>query len=536
MARRYRTRSGPTPETSDIDGALAAMDADELRDLVRDMLLELEERPHERVVNDLIDRAARNEAGWIPDVPSDETVAEIISFAKAAVRTGQADPHDVDDYLRQGSNAFLGKDYQSTIEIFRALLPPIGSADIYLGQHELVDEVLGADVSTCAAQYVVSIYMTSQPDHRAKAVRAAIDEMRGIGHLWEPLRELEQVAVEPLPELDDFLPRWRAIIEENISDERGNDWDTDSDRWLREVVRRLEGGAGLARVARSTKRADDLRAWCRSLAEAGDWKAALPAYEEAADIVSDKMFCRGDFLDGAALAAQELDREDLPDRLERAWREVPSLLRLRRWLGSARSKPAVRSRAAQALESCPGQAHRQRSVLHLILGDHQTAAELLAAAPGLGWSRSEHPGHLSFPVFGRLLAGTDPDRLADIDLSPAHGMDYDEFDAMTSRRDEPRLALPGLAEILSLAGAEGPADDKARRAVIEAMRTAAAKRVAGVTEHKRRRYYGHAAELVAACAAADAGPETTRWVAELRVEYRRYPALRREFDRHVGCR
>ena len=534
MARRYRTRSEPKPEISDIDGALAAMDAEDLRDLVRDMLLELEERPYERVVNDLINRAARNEAGWTPGGPSDENVAEIISFAKAAIRTGQADPSDVDDYLRQGSNAFLGKDYQSTIEIFRALLPPIGSADIYLGQHELVDEVLGADVDACAAQYVVSIYMTTLPGRRAEAVRAAIDEMRGIGHFWEPLRELEQVAVEPLPGLDEFLPRWRAIIEENASAERPNSWGTDSNRWLREVVHRLEGAAGLAQVARSTRRADDLRAWCRSLTEAGDWKAALPAYEEAAEIVADKERGRGEFLDGAALAAQERGLKDLPDRLERAWREAPSLLRLRRWLGSARSKAEVRARAAQALDSCPEQAHRQRSFLHLILGDHQAAAELLAAAPGLGWSRSEHPGHLSFPVFHALLAGTDPDLLASIDFLPARGTCFDELDAMTSRRDEPHLASPGFAEILALACIEVPENDKARRAVIEAMRTAAEKRVAGVTEHKRRRYYGHAAELVAACAAADPSPETARWVAEIRAEYRRYPALRREFDRHMS--
>ena len=510
------------------------MDADELRDLIRDMLPELEDRPYGRVVNDLIDRAARTDTGWTPGGPSNETVAEIVSFAKAAIRTGQADPSDVDDYLRQGSNAFLGKDYQSTIEIFRALLPPIGSAHIYLGQHELVDEVLGADVSTCAAQYVVSIYMTTRPDRRAQAVRAAIDEMRGIGHFWKPLHELEQVAVEPLPDLKEFLSSWRALIEENATSERRNEWDTDSDRWLREVVQRLEGAAGLARVARSTRRADDLRAWCRTLAGAGDWKAALPAYKEAAEIVADKEHQRGKFLDGAALAAQELGLEDLPDRLEQAWREAPSMLRLRRWLGSASNKAVVCRRAAQAHDSCPEQAHRQRSFLLLILGDHQPAAELLAAAPRLGWSQSEHPGHMSFSVFHALLTGTDPDRLTGADLSPARGTDFDELDAMTIRRDEPRLDSPGLAEILSLAGVEAPADDKARRAVIDAMRTAAEKRVAGVTEHKRRRYYGHAAELVAACAAADPSPNTTRWVTEIRTEYRRYPALRREFEKALG--
>lgn len=74
-------------------------------------------------------------------------------------------------------------------------------------------------------------------------------------------------------------------------------------------------------------RADDLRAWCRALVEAKDWKAAL--------------------------AARQLGRRHLPARLERAWREAPSLLRLRRWLGSAGSTSALNKRAAAALEACP---------------------------------------------------------------------------------------------------------------------------------------------------------------------------------------
>jgi len=100
MARRYRTPSEPKPDTNVIDGALAAMSADELRGLVRDMLLELEEQPYERVVNGLIERAVRNDTGWTPGGPSDESVAEIVAFAEAASRTGEADPSDVDDYLR----------------------------------------------------------------------------------------------------------------------------------------------------------------------------------------------------------------------------------------------------------------------------------------------------------------------------------------------------------------------------------------------------------------------------------------------------
>jgi hypothetical protein len=527
MRRERLSASKPDPAV--IEEALDALDADELRKLLRDMLLELDDRAHGRIVNEVIDRAARNSSAWTPSGPSDEFVASVVAFAEAAKRVGYADPSDVDGYLREAANAFLAKDYPAAFLIFRALLIPVSVADIDLGQHEMVDEVLAVDVSACAAQYVVSMYMTAAGKDRAKAVRAAIGDVDGVGHFWEPLREMERVAVEPLPELDDFLPSWRGIIEESVADERRSGWDTPRDRWLREVVLRMEGASGLANLARSTRRADDLRAWCRMLVEAGDWEAALAAYEEAAEIVSDKEYSRAGFLDGVALAAQELGRKDLPARLERAWRDAPSLLRLLRWLGSSGSKAVAVTRAREALDSCSNKAHRQRALLHVIVGNLGAAAKLLAAAPGLGWSDSEHPGHLVFPLFQKLLGATP----AQCCLQGRH-MDIDELERMSGGADEARIATPEVDDILEVAGIKGPSDVGPRALVCKAMRRAAENRVAGVTENKRRRHYGHAAQLVAACAALDPSSETDDWVAGVRAAYRRYPALQRELDDHLG--
>ncbi|MEO8183589.1 MAG: hypothetical protein ABI895_32560 [Deltaproteobacteria bacterium] len=349
MPRRYIAK--PTPGGSVTEAALEAMDAEGLRALIRELIPQLDQAPRARFVNGLVDRAARNASGWVPDGPTDQAVAEIVSFAKAATRAGRADPSEVDDYLRQGSNAFLAKDYRAAFQIFRALLLPLGNADIDLGQHEILDEVLGVDIAACAAQYVVSMYMTAAPRNRAQAVLTAVDEVRGVSHFWEPLRELERVVVESLPDFEAFLSDWRLLIEERARRARCSDWDSDEDRWLREVVQRTGGADGLAQVARSTQRAGDLRAWCRALTGAKDWKVALDAYEEAAEIVDDKTYSRGEFLDGAALAAQELGRKDLPAKLDRAWREAPSMVRLRRWLGAANTKTTLRKRVSAALET-----------------------------------------------------------------------------------------------------------------------------------------------------------------------------------------
>ena len=530
---RKRRIPATAPPAGDIEGALAAMSAGELRELVCDMLLELDERAHGRVVNSLINRAARGGSGWVPPALSGEDVSEILAFAKAAERVGQADPSVIDEYLRRGSGAFLRKDYAAAFRIFGALLRPIGEGEIDLGQHEMVEEVLAVDAGECAAQYVVAAYMTSAPEKRTEAVRSAIDEVRCVGCFMEPLRDMERVAVEPLPGLEEFLPRWRALVQKETGSERRGDWDSEEDRWLREVVRRMEGAEGLAKVARLTRRADDLRAWCQSLVEAEDWKAALPAFEEAAELVADKEYARGELLDGAALAAQELGRKDLPARLERAWRGAPSMLRLRRWLGAAGGKAAVRKRAAEALDACPKQAHRQRAFLHVLLGDLELAAKLLASAPGLGWSGSEHPGHLLFPLFQALLG----DKSASFSSSTAHppgrGMDLEELELMTLDRDEPRLAAPEIDQVVEQAAVGGAAGGKVREIVIESMRKAAERRVEGVTGKQRRRHYEHAASLVAICAAIDASPATVGWVTRLREEHRRYPALRAEFDRHL---
>jgi hypothetical protein len=530
---KRRQHPAPEPSHNDVDAALATLSADELRDAVHDLLLELDDKAHSRLMSSLIHRAARGGSGWTPAAVGDDEVAGILAFAKVAERIGHADPSEVDEHLRRGSNAFLRRDYDAAHRIFGALLLPIGQGEIDLGQHELVEEVLGADTGACAAQYVVSAYMVSPPAERAATVASAIDEIRGVGHFWEPIREMERVALEPLPGLDDFLRQWRALIARKVAGARKSDWDTEEDRWLREATLRLEGSEGLAKVARSTRRAADLRAWCRSLVAARDWMTALSVFEEAAGLVADRDYARGEMLDGAALAAQELGRDDLPKWLERAWRAGPSMLRLRRWIGSAGSEAAVRKRTKLALDACPKRADRQRAFLLVLQGDFEAAAKLLEAAPGLGWSDGEHPGHLLFPLFASLLDPTWKPPSPSAEILSHGGMDL-ELVWVPGDADEPRLAAPEVEEIWRGAGVD-TIPVAARSAVVFAMRKAVERRLAGVTDQKRRRQYGHAAELVAVCVGCDRSPETARWAASLGSEHRRFPALRAELDRALGA-
>jgi hypothetical protein len=519
------------PGVSNIDEALTALSAEDLRDLIRDIIPRLDDKTLSRFTNAIIERAAGGKTGWQPPGPTNEDVTEALAFAEAAKRVGYADPSEVDNYLRRGSDAFLSRNYHATSRIFHALLRPISDGEIDLGQEEMFEEALGMDASDCAAQYVVAVYMTSALDQRATAVFKAIEDMNNAGSFWEPIREMERVAVEPLPDFDVFLRQWRAVVQESCNSKGNHHCDVDADRWLREAVQRTDGAKGLAGIARSTLRSDDLRAWCRALIESGDWKSALASYEEAAEIVSDKIYSEGDFLDGAALAARELGLKDFPKRLELAWRKAPSMLRLQRWLGSSGSKGILKKRAAAAIDACPRKAHRQNAFLHVLLGNFETAAQLLASAPGLGWSDNEHPGHLLFPIFCRLLGNDSGHFEHEVRHST---MNVDELKSPIPDFDEPCLPNPSVNEIVALAGLDEIKSDHERASLIKAMREAARKRIKDLTEHKRRNHYDHAASLAAICVAVDKSSTMSAWIDAIRSEHRRFPALQRELDRYLS--
>ena len=162
---RHRRHRVPTKDPG-IDRALEAMSAPELRAAVRAVLDELDEDVRASVVDTLIGRATKASSGWGPARRSQRIVEEAKSFADAARHIGHADPDDVTEHLRRATKAFLSGDHASARAVFEAILPPIASADIDLGQHELVEEVLEVDARACVAQYVASVHHDSASQSR----------------------------------------------------------------------------------------------------------------------------------------------------------------------------------------------------------------------------------------------------------------------------------------------------------------------------------------------------------------------------------
>ena len=526
---RRRSRR-PAATHVDLDPALEALDADALRRFIRAHAATLDDELRAVLADALLEHAARHGAGYGPKTPGAEAVREAEGFAAAARRLGYADPNAVDHHLRAATTAFLARDYAAARHIFEALLRPIAAADVDLGEQELVDEVLGVSVHDCAARWVASVYVTSPPADRADNVLEALNAVDAVAPMAEPLAAMERVVLDPLPGLADFLPGWSALLQREAAS--GPRWHERSR--LREAVMRAEGTAGLARLARTSKCPEDARAWCTAVAAEGNWAAVLRVNDEAVALVESPPD-RGDFHDAAALAARELGRPDFAARLETAWRVAPTLPRLLRWLLVDGPDPAaVAKRAETARAACPRGAGRLQGLLAVLAGDLEGAASLLARAPGLGWSRDDHPGHVLFPVLSWALGGEPPGSLREAIAAPLHRPAGTVLEvATTDGLEEPRLDTPAVVTVLRAAGVPGNVRPTIRSTVHDALCAAASARVHGVLRERRRRRYGHAALLVACCVELDTD-RAVRWAADLRERTRRFPAFRAALDESLG--
>lgn len=527
---RHRRRRVPAKDP-EIDRALEAMSAPELRAAVRAVLDELDEDVRASVVDTLIARATKATSGWKPTRPSQRIAEEAESFADAARHIGHADPDDVTEHLRRAMKAFLAGDHASARAVFEAILPPIAGVDIDLGQHELVEEVLGVDARACVAQYATSVYTTTPLRDRADEILRALEQVEGVGTLSSPIKDMEDVSAGALPDLTAFLPLWMKRLQRFRPSK--DEWETEHERWLREAVFRADGVDGLERIARKTKRPQACLAWYEALADQGDWTAALKACDAAARMMRQSHW-RGELLDGAARAAQELGRSDLSKRLEASWRAAPTMTRLLRWLAvDGDDHERIRSKAARSLARCPKTATRQIGLLRLLVGDVTGAAAVLAKSPGLGWSNLDHPGHTLFPLLAMLLSnGT----IGDVFVTEleATGRDPLESFAVPDQEHKPRLKTPSIVALIQRVRPSIALTDPDRDAAIDAMRIAAEKRTEGILGNSRRQHYGHAALLVASCVAfapKRRASELLTWATDLRQQYWRRHAFREELAR-----
>ena len=189
---------------------------------------------------------------------------------------------------------------------------------------------------------------------------------------------------------------------------------------------------------------------------------------------------------------------------------------------------AVAKRAEMARAACPRGAGRLQGLLAVLAGDLEGAASLLARAPGLGWSRDDHPGHVLFPVLSWALGGEPPGSLREAIAAPLHRPAGTVLEvATTDGLEEPRLDTPAVVTVLRAAGV--PGDVRPRFGRPFTTPCARLRRRASTACCARGAAVTTGTPLVACFVDLDAD-RAVRWAADVRERTRRFPAFRAALD------
>lgn len=533
-----RRRHARPPDNPDFEGALATAPIEVLREVLRDMRGRLPRAERVRLEDALVRRVATARPSFRPSAPRPGLVDEARSFVAAALEEAYIEPAAVERLLSEAVGASLAGHPEVARGVYEALLEPLASLEIDLGQHEHLAEVLSLDLDACVAHYLAAVYRTAPPEARAAELGDASWAATDVAALDRPLAAMEAALGAPLPDLDAFLPAWIDALSRRPVLPDGEP--APHERWLQEALLRRGGLAALAAHARETRRDDDLRAWVDEVAARGDAGATLDAAREAATLAPTAE-ARAHALDDAARAARALEDPTLPTLLEEAWRAHPTLTRLSRWLVSPPTDPAaVRRRASGARETQPSDRSRSDALLSVLAGDLEEAARLLADAAPLGWARESHPGHLLFPTFAWLLGGGASGAVRNSVLrrllSPMRSGSDRAVEAPTPAQQD-ALPSPTPVDVYQAAGLDGrPIPGAARGAMLAAMRAAAERRTRALLDGRHTRHYPHAAALVACCVDLDDAEAGARWVEALRAVWPAEASFEGELARALATR
>ena len=378
------------------------------------------------------------------------------------------------------------------------------------------------------------------------------------------LSEVIAASPEPLPEQEEFLRAWIALL-------RGQHGAA-ADLWLREAIKLSEGTRGLAAFALE-EGARHPRAyvdWVAALREEGKTEESLAAAREALRALPPERPIRAQIADFLSAAAQSLnDPEALQEgRWEAftAYPGVPRLLELRdaappadriaRMRGAARWLAEVleRRKIGRAEPWDPGvdmEAERPFGVwgapavlAHaLLLGGEWEAARAMSDGRDLtlGWSSPNNLQGVVVPAILRLLSGNPATLSPNLSIvwerTGTHGegiRSFDDDDDEGTRAREVKRLTDAYREL----PAQAPMDEDVARALVRWCVDVTERRAEAIVEQQHRGAYPRAAALVAACAEAlnaqGQDSEAAALVERLKARFPRHSAFQRELDAAIG--
>jgi len=504
---------------AELERHLASLSREQLADTVHSLYAMLPSE-HRGWLEEQLLRAAVSRGERVPDDPT--LSEEVAVFAR---QRGYADPRELDDLLSRVLRASLAGRHTVVREAIEALIPPLASVEIDLGQDELISDALVVSLDDVGGAYLRSVYCTTVADERAEALLAAVHFCAPLASVWKPVAAMEASSPTQLGGLDAFLPRWLDLLE------RQQDEGWWYGEMLREALLRCGGLDALAAHARAKADSSAFRDWIGRLIDAGRMREAMPAAREASELIEPY---RADYLDLEARLAALLGEDPIP-LLKAAFEAKPSYARLARLFGAlpvGESRVRVAEKYARRVARHP----RLRGVVALVRGDYAKVAKLLGTPRKGGYDNES--GALLAPVVARLIAETlgDDALAASVESAAERGLMLGPLFFAHMDETLPRFPVPEPVE-LALACDARPSERQAAR-LLEALASYAAGRVDAVAESGRTRGYGPAAQLVGLVAALQRARGHERdaesFVADQRAKAGRKWSLREAIEDHAA--
>jgi hypothetical protein len=438
-------------------------------------------------------------------------------------------------------------------DAYSRLFDLVTTEDDY-GRGVSASDLTGVDVGEAGARYLRAVYETEPATRRPQALWEQMQQVRS--SLFGPpptLEDLIQISPRPLPEREQFLADWIALLRTLSGHE--------ADARLREAVRLAQGTAGLEVLAHSEgqTRPRAYLDWFTALEQEGKQREVLTAAWEALQALPDRLPIRAAIADHLCTAAGQLqEAEALRSGRWEGFAAKPTLSRLldlwetaevgteravlmqravehmRGYLAHPTARPLDVRLDGDSLEAPAWVSPAALAHACMLAGDWDAAHRLAAQRKVLGWSNSENSQGLVVPAFLALLAGRAPGalpaNLAQLwrlglqnSVSSWYGREEQEGSVLTRLE---RAYAEQFAQVQWSAGWQ----EQALSWCLEV----AQRRVDAIVGGKHRRSYDKAALLTVACAEVlrlrgDKGAADTL-VSEVRDRFPRHRAFQSELE------
>ncbi len=220
------------------DQALSRLDADDFRQLCRDLIVnpKFDLAGYDLLRDTVVFCGRKKCPDWeLPPVLDSEQEA-VVEFFKKVEKGARFQPQEVDEILRFASATLLRDNDGLALHILSGLLPAMINDVLQVeGNYECLSEVLTYDLARATTELALAAF-ASVPVHRRPELIFAVFGCSSYLYVgFQPLRAMTSFSIHPLPQWEEFLPLWLAYLEDQSREKNHPSTLVMIPPWIKEV-------------------------------------------------------------------------------------------------------------------------------------------------------------------------------------------------------------------------------------------------------------------------------------------------------------